>query len=273
MEKIVLLCENSVEGMLTAVYDGFVIKNEKFSGKEDSLSEKYQDNLEIRAEENYEYELFTACIHIETDESKAEKTIGAIRRKMGDLAYLMVLRALCHFDENRGTQVFGFLVRGFRIGREVVNMLKDPYVMAVMELSRKAANEAHSFVEFIRFEEINQILYARIEPKCNVLPLIESHFSDRFPNEDFMIYDAVRKLSVIHKKYGDSFFVKDSEVELSDKGKGELSMETTDYGQLWKTYFKSIAIEARENKKCQGNMLPLWYRKNMIEFSEKKVDK
>ena len=34
MEKIVLLCENSVEGMLTAVYDGFVIKNEKFSGKE-----------------------------------------------------------------------------------------------------------------------------------------------------------------------------------------------------------------------------------------------
>lgn len=33
MEKIVLLCEDSIEGMLTAIYDGFVLKNEKFSGK------------------------------------------------------------------------------------------------------------------------------------------------------------------------------------------------------------------------------------------------
>ena len=29
MEKIVLLCEDSIEGMLTAIYDGFVLKNEK----------------------------------------------------------------------------------------------------------------------------------------------------------------------------------------------------------------------------------------------------
>lgn len=273
MEKIVLLCENSIEGMLTAIYEGFVIKNEKFSGKDNSLSEGYQDNIEIRPEENYEYEMFAVCVTIKTDEQKAEKTIGAIRRKLGDTVYHMVLRALCHFDDRRGTEVFGFLVRGFRTGSGVVNMLGDPFVMAVMEFSRKAANEAHYFVEFIRFEERNHILYSKIEPKCNVLPLIGNHFSDRFPNENFIIYDAVRRLTVVHRKYEELFFVRNSETVIPDTGKNELIQEAEDYGQLWKSYFDSIFIEARENKKCQRTMLPLWYRKNMTEFSEKRVDK
>ena len=180
----------------------------------------------------------------------------------------MTLRALCHFDNRRGTQVFGFLVRGFRMGNGVINMLHDPYVMSVMELARKAANEAHFFVEFIRFEERNHILYSRIEPKCNVLPLIGEHFSDRFPNEDFIIYDAVKKLSVVHKKYEKLFLVRDNELTFPDEKGNELIRETEDYRKLWKTYFETIAIEARKNRKCQRSMLPLWYRKNMTEFSK-----
>lgn len=268
MEKIVLLCENSVEGMLTAIYDGFVIKNKRFWSRSGDLLAEYRDNIEICPEENYEYEMFAEYIMINTDEEKAEKTVSAIRQKIGDKAWHMVLRALCHFENRRGTQVFGFLVRGFRMGRGVINMLHDAYVMSVMELARKAANEAHFFVEFIRFEERNHILYSRIEPKCNVLPLIGEHFSDRFPNEDFIIYDAVKKLSVVHKKYEKLFFVRDNELAFPDEKENELVRETEDYGKLWKTYFASIAIEARENRKCQRSMLPLWYRKNMTEFSK-----
>ena len=47
MEKIVLLCEDSIEGMLTAIYDGFVLKNEKFSGKPGALADHYEDNIRI----------------------------------------------------------------------------------------------------------------------------------------------------------------------------------------------------------------------------------
>ena len=268
MEKIVLLCENSVEGMLTAIYDGFVIKNKRFSGRSMDLLAEYHDNIEIYLEENYEYEMFAEYIMIKTDEEKAEKTASAIQQKIGDEVWHMTLRALCHFDNRRGTQVFGFLVRGFRMGNGVINMLHDPYVMSVMELARKAANEAHFFVEFIRFEERNHILYSRIEPKCNVLPLIGEHFSDRFPNEDFIIYDAVKKLSVVHKKYEKLFLVRDNELTFPDEKGNELIRETEDYRKLWKTYFETIAIEARKNRKCQRSMLPLWYRKNMTEFSK-----
>lgn len=269
MKKIVMLCENSIESMLTAIYDGFVIKNERFAGVQKNLPE-YQDNIEIKPLENYEYEMFAEYIIIKTDEEKAEKTVYAIRKKLGDKIWHTILRAICHFDNNRGTQVFHFLVRGFQTGNKVIDMLYDSYVMSVMELSRKTANEAHYFVEFIRFKEINHILYSKIEPKCNVLPLIAEHFSERFPNEDFIIYDAKKKLSVVHKKYEKSFFVRDSEITFSqrDAVKNKLAEKSDDYGILWKTYFNSIEIEERENRNCQRNMLPLWYRKNMIEFSK-----
>lgn len=273
MEKIVLLCEDSIEGMLTAIYDGFVLKNEKFSGKPGALADHYEDNIRIHPRENYEYEMFTSIIQVETDDKKADQTISAIRRKLGEEAYLMVLRALCHYDEDRASDVFAFLVRGFQIGTGIVKKLGDAYVMSVMELSRKAANEAHSFIEFIRFEDTGDVLYARIEPKCNVLPLIARHFAGRFPNENFIIYDEVRKLSLVHKKFEDFFFVKDSEANIPGTVGYDVSTEVWDYKQLWSAYFESTAIEDRKNPKCQKNLLPLWYRKNMLEFSEKKVDK
>lgn len=273
MEKIVLLCEDSLEGMLTAIYTGFEIKKEKFSGGEGSLAEGYQDQIEIYPEENYEYEMFASYVKVETDDEKADKTMQAIGRKMGAETYLMVLRALCHYDSRRATDVFGFLVRGFRIGKGIVHYLQDSYVMAVMELARKTANEAHSFIEFIRFEDINHILYARIEPKCNVLPLIGKHFADRYPNEDFIIYDGIRKFSMVHKKFEEFFFVKNSETHIPGFTGFDVSTEVLDYKSLWSTYFESISIEDRKNQKCQLKMLPLWYRKNILEFSEKKVDK
>ena len=273
MEKIVLLCEDSIEGMLTAIYDGFVLKNEKFSGKPGALAGHYEDNIRIHPRENYEYEMFTSIIQVETDDKKADQTISAIRRKLGEEAYLMVLRALCHYDEDRASDVFAFLVRGFQIGTGIVKKLGDDYVMSVMELSRKAANEAHSFIEFIRFEDTGDVLYARIEPKCNALPLIARHFAGRFPNENFIIYDEVRKLSLVHKKFEDFFFVKDSEANIPGTAGYDVSTEVWDYKQLWSAYFESTAIEDRKNPKCQQNLLPLWYRKNMLEFSEKKVDK
>ena len=39
-----------------------------------------------------------------------------------------------------------------------------------------------------------------------------------------------------------------------------------EYRKLWKTFFDTIAIEQRENRKCQMNHIPLWKRKHTVEF-------
>ena len=38
------------------------------------------------------------------------------------------------------------------------------------------------------------------------------------------------------------------------------------YEQLWRAYFRTMAITERRNEDCQNTLLPKWYRKNMLEF-------
>ena len=56
-------------------------------------------------------------------------------------------------------------------------MLHIPAVMRVMELSRKTSNEANSFIRIYQIEELKgNVLYSRIEPKCDVLSQVYAHF-------------------------------------------------------------------------------------------------
>ena len=42
--------------------------------------------------------------------------------------------------------------------------------------------------------------------------------------------------------------------------------EEKKYEDLWKTFFKTIGIKERENKKCQMNFMPKKYWSNIIEM-------
>lgn len=260
--KIILLCQDSIDGIFTAIYEGFRIKNEKYGAK----GENYQDNIEICMKSDYEISMFAQYISVETDYEKSYKTAGAIKNRMGIESYYRVLNALCHFSSDRGTKVFGYLIRGFKMGEAVMEILSDRYVMDTMELARKANNEALRFKGFVRFKEIGNTLYSVIEPKCNMIPLIGGHFSDRYPNENWIIYDKNRKLAAVHRKYDQWIIVDGDSV---DGQYLESEFERQDhYGELWKAFYNAVYIKERKNEKCQNNMIPKWYRKNMLEFKK-----
>jgi len=45
-----------------------------------------------------------------------------------------------------------------------------------------------------------------------------------------------------------------------------LSGEEKRFKKLWQTFFKSVAIETRQNEKLQKQLVPLVYRTYMSEF-------
>ena len=181
MQQLILRCEDTMEGIFTAIYDAFVYKNR--------MEGAYQDNITIAIGDEGEQTLFATEIEVQTDVEKAEKTILTIQTRLGMSVYSNLFHALCHYDTERASVVLGYLVRGFRKGSRFGEHLSDPYVMRVMELSRKAGNEGYRFKEHLRFTDMGQILYGKIEPKCNVLPLMTEHIADRFPNENIIIFD------------------------------------------------------------------------------------
>ncbi len=258
--KIVLVCDGTIDGIFTAIFDGFVIRNQRYGKK----GEHYRDNIHICTEPDYNEELFTEYICIETDYEKSFKTATSIRKKLGEEAYMFVIGALCHYSPDRATMVFGFLVRGFKTGKKVLQMLGDRYVICIMELSRKTNNEAHLFKGFLRFKDIDGTLYGVISPKCDVIPLIGDHFDERYPNENWIIYDKKRKKAAIHKKYEQWIIVSDN--NLNGEYLETIYEKADDYSQMWRTFYEALYIKERKNEKCQNNLIPKWYRKNMVEF-------
>lgn len=257
-ERLILRCEDSISGILSALYDGFVYKNR--------MEEPYRDNITISLGEGDTLDLFAREIVLKKSEDKAEKTAYAISHRLGYGVYNTVFHALCHYEEDRASAVLGYLVRAFSKGTRIRECLADPYVLRVMELSRKVYNEYDKFCGFLRFRDIGQCLVAEFEPKCDMLPLFVEHFSDRYPNENFLIYDRKRQYALVHPAFQSCFFLSDE--ERIEGLLGDLKLSAKDeFEQLWKRYFHSAAIGERKNERYQNRSVPKWYRSDMLEFS------
>ncbi len=256
MVKHILVCEDNIENILTGIYKAFEYCKQGVS----------IDTLDIIICQNAEYEteFFATYESVITDFGKAFKTMEHIKKKLGGDIHTDVLRAICHFDLKRGYTLFRFLHYCFRKGKSAAFDLTNEYVIRTMELARKTGNESHHFYGFLRFNSIGNILFAKIEPKCNVIPLIIEHFSDRFYIENWIIEDTTHKLYAVHKAYGETRIFS-GDFNLSYAGITELSIKD-EYESLWKTFFDTIAIKERTNPRCQRNLLPLWMRTNMNEF-------
>lgn len=248
--NVTLICEESFDGIMSAIYDGWVLMNQGYQ-------------VSIHPGVNYSPTFFSKFVPVKLNMEKAEKVAASVRIKVSAEAYSMVYRACMHFDEERANVVFEFLKAAYPAGAKITKMLGNPAVMKVMELSRKVSNEAHLFKEFVRFEELKgNVLYSRIEPKCDVLSLIYSHFQNRFPEENWIIYDITRKKAAVHKYKTDTVLVTGQDMEQMTQN----TQHNDEYEDLWKIFFNSIGIEARYNPKCQQNHMPKWYRKHMTEL-------
>ena len=248
-EEMILRSEDSLEGIFTAIYDAFVYKKQ--------MTQPYTDSISIAIGEGC-MTLFAKEVAVETDSRKVEKTVHTIRTRLGYSVYDTLLHALCHFDEERGSVVLGYLVRAFGMGHRISEHLSDSYVMRVMELSRKVENERQRFYGFLRFRDTGTVLVAEVEPKCNLVPLMMDHFTHRFPKETFIIYHEKRKIAAVHEAYHNCVLVAGEELNL--KGRHEDAFEA-----LWKQYVATMEIRERHNERCQNNMMPKWYRKYMFE--------
>lgn len=246
----IFTCRDQFDDMMTCIYDAWA-------------SRLGHSNIRLKAEPIGNLELFCEYRHTESDPSKTASVIRTIHKKISHRAYIMVYRAAMSDQEDKLDAIYRFLILGFHYGASIMERLQDPAVMRLFELDRKVGNESHYFREFIRFSSLpHNVLISHIAPKSNVLTLVASHFADRMPSEHWMIIDDTRQLAIVHPANQDYYLT-----SLSEQDMITLSQTQDDpFVDLWKDFFEVIGIKERFNPRCQRNMLPLWYRRNMTEF-------
>lgn len=252
-------CEDSIEGIFTAVYLAWASKY----GHDFIRLCAVSQNTEVN------YELFCEYIQVKTDPELADKVGRSIQKKISSHVYEMIVRAALSDDSDKANTIYHYIVLGFAYGAKVENYLSNQYVSHMFEMNRRVGNNTHYYKEFLRFMELeNGVLLAKIEPDCNVTELITPHFADRLPIENFIIMDVNRRIATVHPASGAWFltYLSDNEFEHLIA----LSEHKEAYEDLWRAFFNSIAIKERENFALQRNHVALHYRKYMTEFQTKK---
>lgn len=249
---IVYTCKDTFEDMMTCIYEAWASK----------INHK---NLRLDIEPYGNLELFCEYRHVDADTEKAKKVTASIINKISSKAFRMVFRCAMSILPNKLDIIYRFLLLGFAYPDKVTSMLQHPYVNAIFEANRKVLNETHLFREFTRFSALpNGILVAHIEPKSNLLSLLSPSFDDRLPSENWMIIDDTRKIAAVHEADNETWFTSLSDNEFSRLKYSEKAEDP--FIDMWKTFFRTIAIKERENPVCQRTHLPVWYRKHMTEF-------
>ena len=249
---VIFTCIDDFESMMTCIYDAWAAR-------------LGHGNIRLKTEPVGNLELFCEYRHIENNKEKTVKVIRSIQKKISPRAYHSIYRTAMSSHPDKLDIIYRYLIIGFAYGKASLEMLAMPQVNALFELDRKVANETHLFREFLRFSRLdNGILYSVIEPKCNVITLLAPSFEDRMPSEHWMIVDKNRMLSVVHPADKDYFLTPLTSEEFDHIESSKTNSDP--YTELWKSFFHTISIEQRENPRCQRNMMPLWYRKNMTEF-------
>ena len=256
--QTVLLCEDSPEGIFSAIYTAY----------EKKLSPNYT-KIELLPGEDYQ--LFTEYIPVSCDTEKAKKVKRTIDKRFGGLTSYVIWCGIYSKERDKADIIYHTIARGLskKYRGELTDFLQDPYIMMLSKIQKNVAKEAHHYKGFIRFAQLdNGILFSKINPKNYILPLVVSHFSDRFSEEDFVIYDENHHVCLFHERTKESYlYLPEKEEELHwQKIEERLSKEELEVRGLFKTFHQSIAIEYRKNLKLQQNLLPLRFRGNMIDF-------
>ncbi len=199
---------------------------------------------------------------IQTDRKKANRVDVAVRTKLGNYCYELIRLGFLSCLVNKERSMLCFLHRAFRDGPKAANQIADDHVYRLTKAVRHLSNEAHLLKGFIRFSDIDGSLCAVITPKNHVLPVIANHFLDRYPNENFLIYDQTHREAFIYENRTISF-LKNAAYMLPQSDETEAF-----YRKLWQNYYDTIAIEGRYNPRCRMTHMPKRYWENMTELGE-----
>lgn len=254
-EEHILQCEDSQEGIFSGIYAAYAWKLNR---------EKVR--LEIGRE--MELRLFGVCHQVETDPEKAEKVARTLRRRFGEEVFERLCQALCTTDPEKAQAVYETVVLGLsgKVSGALMDALTLEAVRKVYALSRRVGNEAHHFLGFLRFREVEgRVLYAEIAPVNDIMEWIMPHFADRFPRENFLIKDTGRQFYGVHPAGKDWFFMSQGEAEREGVF-WEDSEKEKEMQELFRHFCHKIAIEARKNPGLQKQLLPLRFRDFMTEF-------
>ena len=234
--------DGTMEGLLSVVFDAYL--------EREKIAEVGPDPIQPS--------LNPQDIYIETDQNKADRVESYIRENISSSFFEELKICFLSCNPQKDYVIVQTIYQLMKFGKKFLNSM-DEHVFEFQRLVKQVMKERHRYLGLLRFREMkDKTLFATIEPKNNVLPILLFHFKKRLPKERFAIYDKTRKLIAYYD-------LKEFQIFKIHEPMSDLSDEELYYSELWKTFHRSISISERQNKRLQQSQMPKYYQKHLIE--------
>ena len=238
-----------------------------FDGFLSAVFEIYSQHLDVESflpdrDTETTGDLFQQNFRVETNEDSAMRLRRAIVNYASEDVLSLLSTAFLSEEAGIEMKILAYLRKLF--AGDDPNYGKNPAspeMLPLYKLAGSVRHEAGGMLGLVRFSKAPGNFYvSKIDPKYDILTLIEPHFRNRFAGENWIIYDEKRKYALLHDHMGESHVV-----SLPDASALTNAIRSDTFTQLWQDYYKSIAIKERENPKLLRRCLPTRYWKNLTE--------
>jgi probable DNA metabolism protein len=248
--------DGSYEGLLTAIFEIYEYKIVDFN---------------IMPPHQQANSLFAQGHAVATNKEKAQRVFTKLEQVCSPAAIQNIFAVYLSELPDMENGIMRFVSKALKSAAPYENNYSDPDALMIKQVSRKVYRERHRMEAFVRFKRTkDDIYYAIIEPTYNVLPLLVSHFKNRYADQSWLIYDAQRRYAAFYNQQ-EVAFVEVEHARLlasyhNNTGKDGVHEELEALFQnSWKTYFKSVNIAARKNTKLHVQHMPKRYWKYLVE--------
>lgn len=237
--------DGSLHGFFTIVFNCFLTK---------TLPQNiYEKN-------SYTPNFLENTLLVETNPEKAKRVFMGIEKQIGYTTLYNTYYAFLSNEKNKEIDLLKYLCDGFELGPKINNRLTISYVFKVMNMKKRSFGECHRLKGLLRFQEVGKNLYyASIHSDNNIIEPLGHHFINRLPSQNFIIHDKIRNICLLYN--GKEYQIVDS----TNLKIPNISEEEQKYQELWKLFYKTIAIAERKNTRCQMQYMPKKYWKDLIE--------
>lgn len=248
-----LIYDGSFDGFLTAVFDVYEYKF---------------DDVDIQNKFNMQDSLFAETVHVETDIAKAERVWSGIKSRSSKNGVYQIYYAFLSEVEGVENTLLDYIRYLFNSNQPIDKDYTHSSVLKISKLAKSVGREKHRMEAFVRFRLTkDNIYFASIEPDFNVLPLISKHFTRRYADQKWIIYDLKRQYGLHYDLMKTEFITLDfsNDFKILSTDKTIFSPTEIEFQNLWKNYFKSTNIESRKNMKLHIRHVPKRYWKYLSE--------
>lgn len=142
--------------------------------------------------------LWDEKIDVTTDVKLAERVMKGFLAKINQQAARDFYAAFLSENNQVINDMMGYMQYVFNSNRNVTTNYANKNVLSITDAAKKVYRERHRMEAFVRFKLTSDTIYfATISPDFNVLPLLVKHFTNRYADQRWIIYDLKESMDCI----------------------------------------------------------------------------